>query len=81
MCEMNAGVFQPSELADMRDVFDEITSQPWFSPDLHVRKAFAKYLLDAYPGGTYNPATDRTLLTTGAVARTLSPRAVSYLSC
>ena len=59
---MSAGVFGPSELADMRDVFDEITSQPWFSRDPDAREAFAKYLLDAYPGGTFNATTDKPLL-------------------
>ncbi|MCJ8056966.1 hypothetical protein GB928_025610 [Shinella curvata] len=59
---MNSGIFEPSELAEMRDVFDEITSQPWFSRDPGAKKAFAKYLLDAYPGGTFNPATDKPML-------------------
>lgn len=46
----------------MRDVFDEITLQPGISRDPQARKAFAKYRLDAYPGGTFNPATDKPLL-------------------
>ncbi|WP_314092866.1 hypothetical protein [Shinella sp. M31] len=59
---MSAGIFEPSELADMREVFEEITSQQWFSRDPDARKAFARYLLEAYPGGTFNPATDKPLL-------------------
>jgi len=59
---MISGFFEPSDLVEMRDVFDEITSQPWFSRDPQARKAFAKYLLHAYPGGTFDPATDKPLL-------------------
>lgn len=59
---MSSGVFEPSELASMREVFDEITSQRWFSRDPAARKAFARHLLDAYPGGTFNPVTDKPLL-------------------
>nr|WP_298098595.1 hypothetical protein [uncultured Shinella sp.] len=59
---MNSGIFEPSDLADMREVFEEITSQPWFSRAPDARKAFARYLIEAYPGGTLNPATDKPLL-------------------
>nr|WP_298094791.1 hypothetical protein [uncultured Shinella sp.] len=65
---MRSEIFEPSELADMRDVFDEITSQPWFSRDPAAKKAFAKYLLEAYPGGTFNPAMDKGLLEATAKA-------------
>lgn len=59
---MSSGIFEPSELADMREVFEEITSQPWFSRDPDARKAFARYVIEAYPGGTFNPTTDKPLL-------------------
>ncbi len=65
---MSSGVFEPAELADMRDVFDEITSQHCFSRDPHARTAFAKYLLDAYPGGTFNLARDKPVLESTARA-------------
>ena len=65
---MSSGFFEPAELADMRDAFDEITSQPWFSRDPAAKKAFARYMLDAYAGGTFNPATDKPMLESTARA-------------
>lgn len=59
---MSNGIFAPDELSTMKDVYEDIISQPWFSRDPEARKAFARYLLDAYPGGTYRPDLDRPLL-------------------
>lgn len=46
--------YEPDELALMQDVFDEIVSMPWFSPEERARKAFARYLMDTYPGGSFD---------------------------
>lgn len=46
----------------MKDVYEDIISQPSFSRDPEARKAFARYLLDAYPGGTYRTDLDRPIL-------------------
>lgn len=35
---MTSGIFEPSELAEMREVFEEITAQRWFSRDLDTRR-------------------------------------------
>jgi hypothetical protein len=47
---MGNGIFAPDELSTMKDVYDDIISQPWFSRDPEARKAFARYL-DRVPGG------------------------------
>jgi hypothetical protein len=60
------GVMQPEELAAMRDVFDDVASQPWFSRDPSARKSFAKYLLENFPDGSYDPVMDRPLIEASA---------------
>lgn len=42
--EVTSGIFEPSELAELREVFEEITAQPWFGRDPDARKAFGRYL-------------------------------------
>jgi len=59
---MSNGIFDPVELSAIRAVYDDIIAQPWFSRDPEARKAFARYLLDAYPGGIYRPELDRPIL-------------------
>lgn len=56
---MTSRIFEPSELAEMREVFEEITSQPWFSRDPDARKAFGRYLFKTYPDGTYDQTKHR----------------------
>jgi hypothetical protein len=43
----------------MRDVFQEVAAMPWFSREPSAREAFARYLLGAFPSGSYQPETDR----------------------
>jgi hypothetical protein len=59
---MSSGIFEPDDLAAMQAAYEDIISQPWFSDDPEAKKAFARYLLDAYPGGTYRPELDRPIL-------------------
>jgi hypothetical protein len=59
---MTSGIFEPSELAEMREVFEEITSQAWFSRDPNARKAFGRYLFKTYPDGTYDQTKHRSAI-------------------
>lgn len=59
---MGRGVYQPEDLAAMKQVFEEITSEPWFSQDPDVRKSFAKHLLENYPDGSYDPVKHRSVI-------------------
>jgi hypothetical protein len=60
--EAGSGVYQPEELAAMRTVFEEVSSEPWFSRAPEARKAFAKYLLENYPDGSYDPVKHRSAI-------------------
>ncbi|AOF92806.1 hypothetical protein [Sinorhizobium sp. RAC02] len=57
-----SGVYEPQDLAAMKVLFDEITSEPWFSGDPKAKKSFAKYLLENYPDGSYDPAKHRSAI-------------------
>lgn len=63
---MGSGVMQPEDLNAMREVFDDVASQPWFSRDPAARKSFAKYLLENYPDGSYDPVMDRPVIEASA---------------
>lgn len=39
--------FQPEEVAELRAVFDDVTSQPWFRKD--AKEEFARYLFKSLP--------------------------------
>ncbi|WLR94261.1 hypothetical protein [Shinella zoogloeoides] len=56
------GVYQPEELAEMQRVFEEITSELWFDRRPEARKSFAKYLLENYPDGSYDPIIHRAVI-------------------
>jgi len=58
------GTFQPEELASLQLVFRDITSQAWFAPD--ARESFAKYLLETFPGETFDPRRHRSVVETSA---------------
>ena len=55
----NNGAFQPEELASLKSVFDDITGHPWFARDEAIRLSFAKYLIETYPGSSYDPMKHR----------------------
>lgn len=59
---MGTGVYQPDELAEMQKVFEEITSELWFDRRPEARKSFAKYLLENYPDGSYDPIIHRAVV-------------------
>lgn len=62
----NNGAFQPDELASLKSIFDEITGQPWFAKDEAIRLSFAKYLLETFPGSTYDPVKHRSVVEASA---------------
>lgn len=43
----------------MKEVFEEITSEAWFSKEPEAKKSFANYLLENYPDGSYDPIKHR----------------------
>lgn len=56
------GVYQPEDLSAMREVFEEVTSEPWFDRRPEARNSFAKYLLENYPDGSYDPIKHRAVI-------------------
>ena len=60
--ETGNSVYQPDELAEMQEVFKEITSELWFARRPEARKSFAKYLLENYPDGSYDPIKHRAVI-------------------
>jgi hypothetical protein len=56
------GIYQPEELDAMKEVFEEIASEPWFSKSPDARKSFAKYLLENFPDGSYEPIKHRSVI-------------------
>jgi hypothetical protein len=59
---MTSGIFESSELSEMRAVFEEISSQPWFSRDPDAREAFGRYLFKNYPDGSFDPIKHRSAI-------------------
>jgi hypothetical protein len=45
------GILQVEEFAVVRDVFKEITSEPWFPSDEDRRAKFGRYVIHAYQSG------------------------------
>jgi len=62
----NNGAFQPEELASLKSIFDEIIQQPWFAKDEAIRLSFARYLIETFPGPTFDPAKHRAVVETSA---------------
>ena len=59
--EPNAGVFHPEQFAVVKQVFDSVTSEEWFTPSEKRREQFAMYLFDAYQNGLTDPFELKTL--------------------
>lgn len=59
--ESNKGVFRPDEFAVVKQVFESVTSETWFTHSEKRREQFATYLLDAYQNGLTDPFELRTL--------------------
>lgn len=59
--EASHGVLRPEQFEGVRQVFDSITSEDWFTQSEKRREQFATYLLDAYRNGLTDPFELRTL--------------------
>ena len=59
--EANNGVFHPEQFDVVKQVFDSVTSETWFTRSEKRREQFATYLLDAYQNGLTDPFELRTL--------------------
>ena len=53
--EPNTGVFRPEEFDVVKQVFDSVTSERWFTHSEKRREQFASYLLEAYQNGLTDP--------------------------
>ena len=74
---MGRGVYQPEALTAMKEVFEEITAEPWFNKDPEAKASFAQYLLENYPDGSYDAKSHRSAIEDAArkyFGRTLSDR-------
>jgi hypothetical protein len=67
--EANKGVFRPEQFDVVKQVFDSVTSETWFSHSEKRREQFATYLLDAYQNGLTDPFELRTLCRAAARER------------
>jgi hypothetical protein len=65
----SAGVFRPDEFEMVKQVFDSVTSEAWFTRSEKRREQFATYLLGAYQNGLTDPFELKTLGRAAARAR------------
>ncbi|MGV3549552.1 hypothetical protein [Rhizobium sp.] len=56
-----SGAFRPDEFELVKQVFESVTSEAWFTHSEKRREQFAIYLLDAYQNGLKDPFELRTL--------------------
>lgn len=59
--EPNKGVFHPEQFDVVKQVFDSVTSEKWFTRSERRREQFASYLMDAYQNGLTDPFELKTL--------------------
>jgi hypothetical protein len=59
--EANKGVFRPEQFNVVKQVFDSVTSEDWFTHSEKRREQFATYLLEAYRNGLTDPFELKTL--------------------
>jgi len=60
------GTFEPEELGALKQVFDELTSEPWFEPSPEARESFARYLFETFPAVTFDPKKHRSIIEASA---------------
>ncbi len=51
----STGAFTPDDISCIRNVFEEIVAQPWFSRSPERRQDFALYVINAYRRGLDRP--------------------------
>ena len=56
--------FQPEELAELKAIFDDITSQPWFRAD--AKDDFARHIFETFPSTGYSPHKRRSTIEASA---------------
>lgn len=59
--EPTKGVFRPDEFAVVKQVFDSVASEEWFTHSEKRREQFATYLLCVYQNGLTDPFELKTL--------------------
>ena len=59
--EANKGTFRSEQFQVVKQVYDAVTSETWFTHSEKRREQFATYLLDAYQNGLTDPFELRTL--------------------
>jgi hypothetical protein len=69
---LTKGQFEPEELVDLKRIFDDITSQPWFEQSEDAKEGFAKYLFESFRAVTIDPEKHRPVIE--ASARTFYSR-------
>lgn len=57
----NKGVFGPEQFDVVKQVYDSVTSEAWFTPSQKRREEFASCLLEAYRNGLTDPFELKTL--------------------
>ncbi|TFE97733.1 hypothetical protein B5M44_14095 [Shinella sumterensis] len=60
------GAFEPDELGALKEIFDEITSQPWFAASEDNKESFARYLLETFPAAQFDPRKHRSVIEASA---------------
>ncbi|MFS8056970.1 hypothetical protein QD357_29780 [Rhizobium sp. BR 317] len=48
---LNEGIFQPGEVAALRDIYRYVSRQPWFAADREMKKQFAAFIIRMYRHG------------------------------
>lgn len=59
--DLAKGTFRPDEFETIKQVFESVTSEDWFTHSQKRREQFASYLFDAYQNGLTDPFELRTL--------------------
>lgn len=60
------GTFEPEELGALKQIFDDVTTQPWFDPSPGAREGFAKYLFETFPAVTFDARKHRSIIEASA---------------
>lgn len=60
------GTFEPEELGALKQVFDEIVSEPWFNRSEENKESFARYLFETFPAVHFDPQRHRSIIEASA---------------
>ncbi|AOF93636.1 hypothetical protein BSY16_4640 (plasmid) [Sinorhizobium sp. RAC02] len=59
---MHSNHLQPEKLTAVKQVYDDIVTQEWFSKTDEARSSFARYLIDTYSIGQIEPTRFRKIV-------------------